>query len=92
MNPAAGIDSPLGSDQCLADNLTAVNPLPADIRADTAKQVYFKRFKIKRFKEGGDSLGHLNYPYINKIRNNDRLYCDDLLTRSNRLTLCTDVN
>ncbi|MNS75574.1 hypothetical protein D3C72_1090970 [compost metagenome] len=48
------IHGPLGGNQGLRDDLTAENPLPADLRAFAPEQVLLQLLEIER----GDEIGH----------------------------------
>ncbi len=43
----AGIDGAYRRDEGLPDDLTAKDPLPADLRRAAAEQIHFERFEVK---------------------------------------------
>ncbi|MCY1303119.1 hypothetical protein D9M70_528130 [compost metagenome] len=47
MDEAVRVDGALGRHQCLADDLAAEDPLPADLRAQAAEQVFLQLLEIE---------------------------------------------
>jgi hypothetical protein len=45
--PASHIEGAAGRNQRLADHLAAENPLPADLRAAAAEQVYLELLEVQ---------------------------------------------
>ena len=51
-------DGARGGDQRLADDLSAEDPLPADVGAHAAEEIVFQRFEVEYGKKDVDGVGH----------------------------------
>jgi hypothetical protein len=58
------LDRTGGGDERLSDHLSAKDALPARLRREAAKEIYFQRLEVEDFQERFNGLGHWRFSAV----------------------------